>query len=65
MSSKFMTVNGVTFKKTDLKRIEKISMSKSAYLFVSGMKHPIMMTSTSSENMNELIIVTITEAEEK
>jgi len=39
--SKFITTNGITFKKTDLKRIERYSGGDTLYIVVAGKKDPI------------------------
>jgi len=63
--SKYMVVEGVTFKKTDLKRIERVNGQPRAYAFVTGMKTPIMMNAKSSQYIQHRIVATIQEAEEK
>jgi len=40
---KYMVVEGVTFKKTDFKRVERVVGTGRAYVFVSGMKQTILI----------------------
>ena len=63
--SKYMTVAGITFKKIDLKRIERITGTGKAYITVAGMRTTIFIFETETSLMSKRIKSILLEAEEK
>jgi len=49
--SKYMVINGITLKKTDLKRIERVMGTGRAYVFVTGMKQPALIKEPNEMKM--------------
>jgi len=62
---KFMTVEGVTVKKTDLKRITRVSNKPRAYVTVAGLKEQVLIKATTNVSMTFRIEYIIKEAEER
>ena len=59
LPSKFMTLNGVTFKKTDLKRLERYSEGTMLYVVVAGRKDHIYIKTDNIEQSRKDIIAQI------
>ena len=59
--SKYMTLEGITFKKTDLKRLEKYESGTILYVVVAGRKDPICIKSDDIEEIRQGILNQIEE----